>query len=354
MSVEGRDRETVRQEKEEIMSMRSVFVTVAILVILWVAPGLAQEKLGDLVSAGGYDWIIGQWVATMDEGQQARSGFTWAADQCVVLNDLHVGDFCYQGMIMLPPGGGDAFDQGADSRGGIWKGTWQPEGDGLVRRVEHTSPDGRTRKGEIVYTQVDADTITIAVYPVDDSGARGAEPWNKLTYKRQKDKTPQAPVTTAAARATDYQKLGDLVAEGGYEWMIGKWLAQDDEGRTYELEYKPILDMHAAQASVKIGDFQYVGMILSLPNSQEIVDFGADSTGGIWKSTWEQDNSDALNRIEYTRPDGSTVKMQHVFVKVSSEEMKVRQYRVETDGTRGARSGSDLTFKRQKPAAPAK
>ncbi|MCU0913308.1 MAG: hypothetical protein MUC88_01945 [Planctomycetes bacterium] len=335
------------------MSWRSVFLTVAALWVAGTVPCLAQEKLGDLVTSGGYDWIIGRWVATTEEGQKAESSFEWAADQCIVLNGLQVGDFSYQGLVMLPPGGGDAFDEGADSRGGIWKGTWGPEGDNLVRRVEHTSADGRVRKGEIVYGRVDADTSTIAIYAVDDSGARSAEPWNKLTYKRQKDKAPQAPVTAAAARATDYRKLGDLVAEGGYDWMAGQWVASD-EGRTYELEFKSILDTHAAQVSVKIGDFKYLGMILCIPSRQEIVDFGADNMGGTWKSTWEQDNSDLLNRIEYTRPDGTTSKMQHVFVKVSNDEMKVRQYRVETDGTRGAPAGNDLTFKRQKPAAPAK
>lgn len=336
------------------MSLRSVFSTVVILLIAWAAPGMAQQKLGDLVAMGGYEWIIGKWVATADDGQKAESNFDWAADKCVILNDLRVGDFKYQGMILLPPAGGDAFDEGADSRGGIWKGTWSPDGDGLVRKVEHTSPDGQSRKGEIVYGKVDADTITIAIYGADSSGARSSEPWNKLTYKRQQGKPAQTiAAAETASRTTDYQKLGDVVAEGGYQWLMGKWAA-GEEGRTYELEYKPILDMHAASVDVKIGDFKYIGMILYVANRQEIVQIGADNMGGIWKGTWEQDNNDALNKIEYTKPDGTTVKMQHVYQKIDNDGMKVKQYDVATDGTRGSQSRGDLTFKRQKPAEKAK
>jgi len=336
------------------MSARSVFSTVVIVLMAWAAPGVAQEKLGDLVAAGGYDWIIGKWMATTDDGQKAESNFDWAADKCVILNDLRVGDFKYQGMILLPPTGGDAFDEGADSRGGIWKGTWSPDGDGLVRKVEHTSPDGQSRKGEIVYGKVDADTITIAIYATDSSGARNSEPWNKLTYQRRQGKPAQTiAAAETASRTTDYQKLGDVVAEGGYEWLMGKWVANENN-QTYELEYKPILDKHAASVDVKIGDFKYLGMIMYVASGQEIVQIGADNMGGIWKGTWEQDGSNALNKIEYTKPDGTTVKLHHVYAKADSDALTVTQYDVGAEGSRGSQSRGDLTFKRPKPATQTK
>jgi hypothetical protein len=335
------------------MSKRSVFGTVLLVLALSAASGVAQEKLGDLVASGGYDWIIGKWVATTEDGQKAESNFDWALDKCAVLNDLRVGDFQYQGLIMLPGGGGDAVDEGADTTGGIWKGSWAPEGDGLVRRVEHTSHDGQVRKGEIVYDKVDADTITIAIYATGDNGARNAEPWNKMTYKRQPP-AKAAPIQATgetAGRATDYQTLGDIVSEGGYNWLIGKW-AGSENNRTYELEYKSILDKHAGFVDLKVGDLRYFGIITYAASRQEVVEFGADTQGRTWKLVWGQDGDDIINKTELTKADGTTQKFQHVFTKVSNDEFKAKLYMIEADGSRGSEPVEQVTFKRQKPAAP--
>ena len=335
------------------MSLRSVFSSVVIMWVACAAPGVAQEKLGDLVAAGGYDWIIGKWVATTDDGQKAESNFDWALDKYVVLNDLRVGDFAYQGMVMLPPGGGDAFDEGADTRGGIWKGSWSPDGDGLARKVEHTGPDGQVRKGEIVYAKVDADTITIAIYAADDSGNRNSEPWNKMTYKRQQGKAAPISATAATAgRSADYQKLGDIVSEGGYEWLIGKWVGNEND-RTYEVEYRSILDKHAGSVDLKLGDFKYLGIITYAANRQEVVEFGADTLGRTWKIVWEQDGSNLVNKSQVTKPDGTAQKLQHVYTKIDNDTFNVKLYGIAADGTRTSEPLEQVTFKRQKPAEKA-
>jgi hypothetical protein len=314
---------------------------------------MAQETLGDLVASGGYDWIIGRWVASTNDGQKVEFNFAWALDKHVVLNSLQMGDFKYQGIITLSPTDQEAVDQGADNRGGLWKGVWSPEGDGLVRKVEHTSPDGQSRKGDIVVGKGDADTITIAIYLTDSSGNRNAEPMSKLTYKRQQSKA--APVSAAAEasdRATDYQKLGDIVSEGGYEWLIGKWVGNENN-QTYELEYKPVLDKHAASVDMKIGDFKYMGLITYAPSRQEVVEFGADTLGRTWKLVWEQDGSDLVNKSELTKADGTTQKLQHVFTKNGNDEFKAKLYSIEANGSRGSEPREQVTFKRQKPAEKA-
>lgn len=337
------------------MSVRNVFSTIAIVLMACVAPGAAQEKLGDLIASGGYEWIIGKWVATTDEGQKVESNFNWAADKCAVLNELRMGDFNYQGIVMLSPQDQEAVDQGADSRGGTWKGTWAPAGEGLVRKVEHTSPDGQVRKGEISYDKVDADTVTIAIYLLDSSGNRSSEPVSKLTYKRQ-PQAKAAPVSATAetsGRATDYQTLGDMVTAGGYEWLIGKWSGSENN-QTYELEYKPILNKHAASVDMKIADFKYFGMITYAASRQEIVEFGADTLGRTWKLVWAQEGSDLVNKSELTKPDGTTQKLQHVFTKIDNDSFKAKLYAVGADGSRGSEPREQVTFKRQKPAPPTK
>ena len=99
------------------MSLRSVFVTIVIVWAVCAAPGVAQEKLGDLVASGGYDWIIGKWVATTDDGQKAQSNFDWALDKCVVLNDLRVGDFTVPGHHHVAAGRRGCVRRGRRHRG---------------------------------------------------------------------------------------------------------------------------------------------------------------------------------------------------------------------------------------------
>jgi hypothetical protein len=336
------------------MSLRSASLTTMMVLAAWMTPGLAQEKLGDLVASGGYDWIIGRWVAGTDEGQKVEFNFDWALDKHVVLNSLQMGDFKYQGIITLSPTDQEAVDQGVDSRGGTWKGTWSPDGDGLVRKVEHLSPEGQTRKGDIVFGKTDADTITIAIYLTDSSGNRNSEPMSKLTYKRQP--AQKAPISAAAGtsdRATDYQKLGDIVASGGYEWLIGKWVGTEKD-QAYELEYKPILDKHACAVDLKSGDFKYSGLIMYVASRQEIVEFGVDTMGRIWKGVWDQDGSDAVSKSECTNANGTTMKLQHVFTKIDNDTFKGKLYALAADGSRGAEPREQVTFKRQKLAPQAK
>ncbi len=337
------------------MSLRSVCATIVLVLAALAAPSVAQETLGDLVASGGYDWIIGRWVASTDDGQKVQFDFAWALDKHVVLNSLTMGDFKYQGLITLSPVGQEAVDQGVDNRGGFWKGVWSPEGDGLVRKVEHTSPDGQVRKGDIVVSKGDGDTITIAIYLTDGSGNRNSEPMSKLTYKRQ-PQAKAAPVSAAAEasdRATDYQKLGDLVAEGGYTWLIGKW-AGNENNQTYELEYQPILDKHAASVDMKIGDFRYTGLITYALSRQEVVEFGADTRGRTWKMVWAPDGGDLAAKTEVTQADGTTQKFQHVFAKIDNDTFKGKLYTLTADGSRGSEPVEQVTFNRQKPAAQTK
>ena len=334
------------------MNLRSVFVTVVLVWAICAAPSGAQETLGDLVASGGYDWIIGRWVASTDEGQKVEFDFAWALDKHVVLNSFQMEGWKYQGIITLSPTDQEAVDQGVDNRGGLWKGVWSPEGDGLVRKVEHTSPEGQVRKGDMVVTKGEGDTITIAIYLLDSSGNRNADPMSKLTYKRQPGKAAAVSAAAEASdRATDYQKLGDIVSENGYQWLIGQWVGNENN-RTYELEYKPILDNHAASVDMKIGDFRYTGLITYVPSRQEVVEFGADTLGRTWKLMWEQDGSDLVNQCELTKADGTTQKLQHVFTKVGNDEFKAKLYSIEPSGSRGSEPLEQATFKRQKPAAP--
>jgi hypothetical protein len=153
----------------------------------------------------------------------------------------------------------------------------------------------------------------------------------------------------SVAPAGAQEKLGDFISQYGYDWIIGKWLATNENGRTYELEYKWGLDKHIVLVDVKIGDFEYHGMVMFVPSREEITQIGADNMGGTWKGTWDEDSEGAVNRNEYLKADGTTSQIEHVYVKIDANSFKVKEYPVEAAGYRASNARGELTFKRQKP-----
>jgi len=152
----------------------------------------------------------------------------------------------------------------------------------------------------------------------------------------------------SATPAIAQQKLGDFLAETGYDSMLGKWTATDGAGTTYELQYKWILDKHAILMIAKIGDLKYQGMIMYAPYSQQILQIGADNKGGTMKGAWTEDYEGASHRIEYLKADGTTQKIEHVHIAIDNNSFKIKEYAVESDGWRSSQPNGELTFTRVK------
>jgi uncharacterized protein (TIGR03067 family) len=155
-------------------------------------------------------------------------------------------------------------------------------------------------------------------------------------------------LAVSAVESRAQEKLGDFVAEYGYDWMIGKWSATRDDGKQAELEYKWILDKHAICVNVKMGEFKYHGMIMFVPSREEIVQLGADNMGGSWNGSWTEDYDGAVNRNQRLEPDGTTETMDMVYIKVDNDSFKIEQYSVEEGGWRASQASDELTFKRRK------
>lgn len=333
------------------MSARTVFLVVVASLAVCTGMASAQQTLGDFVTYGGYDWIIGRWAAA-DGDTKAEIEYKWGLGKHAVLTELKIGDFKHHGIVALSPETSEVVEFGADNMGGAWRGDWTEDAGDLVYRVQHTGADGEVNKGHLVHTKVDADTMTAAIYVLDGSGNRNSEPMSKLTYKRQPAAATPAVSISQQGKYTDYEKLGDLLAQGDYEWLVGKWLAGDSEGQ-YALEHTWALDRHAMLMDLKIGEFVYHGMVFYVPAKQEIVQVGADSIGGVWKGTWSQGYDGAVHKVEYTGADGTTRKMEHVYVKSDNDTFQVKEYTVD-GGSRASEARRTLTFKRQKAAAQSK
>jgi len=48
--------------RPKISKMRNIFLAVAAILIILAAGASAQQKLGNLVTEGGFDWMMGKWV----------------------------------------------------------------------------------------------------------------------------------------------------------------------------------------------------------------------------------------------------------------------------------------------------
>ena len=155
-----------------------------------------------------------------------------------------------------------------------------------------------------------------------------------------------------AIHADAQENLGDLISEYGYDWIIGKWAATDDDGRKYILGYKWVLDKHALAVDVKTGDFKYHGMIMFVPSREEIVQIGADNKVGTWKGSWDEDYEGTVNRTECLKADGTTEKMERVYIKIDNNSFKLKTYAIEESGYRSSQPSRELTFKRRKVEHP--
>src|SRR4030042_649240 len=116
------------------MSMRRISLVIAVLLAISSIPAVAQEKLGDFVAEYGYDWIIGKWSASRDDGRQVELEYRWILDKCAVCVNVNIGDFKYHGLIMLVPSREEMVQIGADNMGGTWNGSWTEASAGAVHR----------------------------------------------------------------------------------------------------------------------------------------------------------------------------------------------------------------------------
>jgi hypothetical protein len=197
-------------------NMGQVLVLTVLAAMLIPAMGVqAQEeqqtKLGDVISEYGFNWLIGRWEASMDDGQKITIQYRWALDKNLVLVNFQMGEYAMQGMIFFKPLDEEVVQIGADNRGGHSKATWAPDGDKAVAKYEFTTATGEVRKIALTHAMVDKKTFTSEMFAIEDDGTLADTPWGTLEYKRVR-RGPGKKAKDAAA--TPAKSKNDLV---------GKW-----------------------------------------------------------------------------------------------------------------------------------
>jgi hypothetical protein len=166
----------------------TILAGTAIVVILTVGAG-GRQGLGELVTMGGFEWLIGDWKATTDQGGEIHSFYKWELNKNLITMGFNMGEFEGRGMIYYDPTGERVVQVGVDNRGGVAKGYWDADGDKAVARLEYTPADGEMRRMASVHSKVDADTMKVEFYEMDSDGWLADEPRGTLEYKRQKKQT---------------------------------------------------------------------------------------------------------------------------------------------------------------------
>jgi len=232
------------------MSMKSISLVIAVLLAVSAVESRAQEKLEDFVAEYGYDWMLGKWAASGDDGRQVELEYKWILDKCAMCVNVNIGDFKYHGLIMLVPFREEIVQIGADNMGGTWNGTWTEDSEGAVNRNHRLKADRTTQTMDLVYIKVDNNSFKVKEYPVE-SGYRASQARGETTFKRQKEDAAQK-------------------SEMGTE-LEGTWVGTDAAG--YGAEWTFIISKDKVEVKSPEADFYSGTVTLNTKTNPKQVEF---------------------------------------------------------------------------------
>jgi len=179
----------VNERRTAKMSLEKVLLWATAILIIWSGSAVAQQSFRDLAKECGADWVVGRWAATTDNGTEMQLVYRWELKGHLLSVELKVGEYVSRGMIFFIPADEKVVQVGVDNSGGRSKGTWEVQDGKLVSKSERVDAEGNVQKSAAVYSKVDAKTIKIALYGLNQYGELNDEPWGSLDFKRQVGKT---------------------------------------------------------------------------------------------------------------------------------------------------------------------
>ncbi len=157
-----------------------------VLIVMLVAMGtvaVGQESLKDVVEMEGLEWMIGSWKTTMDDGQEMRISHTWAVDGHVMTTDFQMGDTSSKGMIYFDADAEQVKQLSVNNRGQASEATWESEYGKAIAKTTMQDEYGDATEIGVVYSKVNASTIKIALYGLDN-GELSYDPWFEADFKK--------------------------------------------------------------------------------------------------------------------------------------------------------------------------
>jgi len=168
-----------------------IFLAVVVSLIIWNSAASAQESLGSLMEQSGSEWIVGKWAGESPDGQKYAIEYKWELKPYVLSVHFKGFDFEYHGIIFFNASEEQVVQIGVDSRGGNGKGVWDAEYGKATMKSEHAGEYGEVSRMGFVYSKVDAGTMKLELYGLDEYGALDDNPGTTLEFKRQKQPAPK-------------------------------------------------------------------------------------------------------------------------------------------------------------------
>lgn len=151
-----------------------------------------------------------------------------------------------------------------------------------------------------------------------------------------------------ATQSVAQESLADLMDEGGFSWILGKWATEGDGGQRIQFALKTELGGHMVTLQVKVGDYEFRGINIRRANEMLPVLIGADNMGGTAKGSWDADGDKAVLKYERTGPYGEVARIGFVYSNVHAETMKIEMYDMDSEGQFGTSPNSSTLYKRVK------
>ncbi|MHC4517753.1 MAG: hypothetical protein ACYTAS_04125 [Planctomycetota bacterium] len=158
-----------------------------VLVAMLAAMGsvaAGQESLKDIVEQEGFAWMVGQWKATTDEGQDIVLTYRWAVKGHAIVTSFKMGETSSQGMIYFDADEQQVRQFSIDSRGRATKAAWEVQEGKAISKTKMTDEYGQTTDIAIAYAKISVTTMKVAVYGLED-GQLSDYPWFEIDFKKE-------------------------------------------------------------------------------------------------------------------------------------------------------------------------
>jgi hypothetical protein len=316
-----------------------------VLMTLLVAMGtvaIGQESLKDIIEQEGFAWMVGQWKAVTDDGTEILLTYRWAVKGHAIVSNFKMGDNVSQGIIYLVEDEQQARQLTVDSRGQVTPATWEVQDGKAITKTKMTDEYGQTTDVGFVYSKVDATTMNVAVYGLENGELSDSSGFD-IDFKRQKKMTFSR---ASGSASTGQESLKDMVEQQGLAWMVDRWKAVTDDGTEMLLSYRWAVKGHAMVSSFKMGERESLGIIYLDLDAQQGKQISVDSRGQVTKATWESEYGDAISKTTMTDEYGQATDVGITYSKVDDSTIKVAIFGLD-NGELSDSSWFEINFKKQ-------
>ncbi|NQV34224.1 MAG: hypothetical protein HQ515_16135 [Phycisphaeraceae bacterium] len=154
-------------------------------------------------------------------------------------------------------------------------------------------------------------------------------------------------ILMCTGQAWAQSSLGDLVREGGNEWLIGTWKATTDDGDSVTLSYKWELNKNMITTTVDTPEFESKSIIILSGADSEVKQVGADTMGRTLEGLWTGEYGVAVLRQTTTDQYGDKEVTEFTVSQKDSKTMTVSIRNISNTGWSDSYPEMTIELKRQ-------